>query len=83
MHSLKTNRYMTELKGQHKVRNMPTKRLPAIVDRAVSEKITKGRASARCDSVVEKVWKDIGGNLEELMSAEKFGKYKAEVVERT
>ena len=41
----------------------------------------KGRAGIRWDSVVEKVWKDIGGNQEEVMSAGKFGKYKAEVEE--
>ena len=62
--------------------NMPKKRLPAIVDRAVWEKVTKGRVGIRWDSVVEKVWKDIEGNQEEVMSAGKFGKYKAEVEER-
>ena len=36
------------------VRNMPKKRLPAIADRAVREKVTKGRAGIRWDSVVEK-----------------------------
>ena len=51
-------------------------RLPAIVDRAVWEKVTKGRAGIRWDSVVEKVWKGIGGNQEEAMPAGKFGKYK-------
>ena len=56
------------LKGQHKVRNMPKKRLPAIADRAVLEKHTKGRAGIRWDSVVEKVWKDRGGNQHEVMS---------------
>ena len=40
---------------------MPKKRLPAIVDRAVWEKVTKERAGIRWDSVVEKVWKDTGG----------------------
>ena len=50
------------MKWQHKVRNMPKKRLPAIADRAVWEKVTKGRAGIRWDSVVEKVWKDIRGN---------------------
>ena len=47
--------------------------------RAVSEKITKGRAGTRWGSVVEKVGKDIGGNQGGLMSAGKFGRYKAEV----
>ena len=40
---------------------MPKKRLPAIADRAAREKVSKGRAGLRLDSVVEKVWKDIGG----------------------
>ena len=56
--------------------------MSAIVDRAVWGKATKGRAGIRWDSVVEKVWKDIGGNQEEMMSAEKFGRNKAEVEER-
>ena len=60
---------------------MPTKRLLAIADRAVWEKVAKGRAGIRWDSVVEKVWKDIGGNQEEILSIEKFGGYKAEVNE--
>ena len=34
---------------------------------------TKGRAGIRWDSVVEKVWKGIGGNQEEIfLSIEKF-----------
>ena len=53
--------------------------MPAIVDGSVREKVTKGRARIRWDSVVEKVWKGIGGNQETLMSAGKFGRYKAEV----
>ena len=60
---------------------MPQKRLPAIVDRAVWEKETKGRAGITWNSVVEKVWKDIGGNQKEVMSVENFGRYKAEVEE--
>ena len=43
---------------------MPTKKLPAIADWAVWEKITKGRAGTRWDRVFEKVWKDIGGSQE-------------------
>ena len=50
------------------MRNSPKKRLPAIADRAVWEKVTKGRPGIRSDSVVEKVWKDIGGNQEEVLS---------------
>ena len=52
---------------------MPEKRLPAIVDRAVWEKITKGRAGIRWDNVVEKTWKDLGGDQEKVLSIEKFG----------
>ena len=58
---------------------MPKKRLPAIVDRAVWEKETKRRAGTRWDSVLEKVWKRIVGSQEDIMSAEKFGRCKAEV----
>ena len=61
---------------------MPEKRLPAIVDRAVWEKITKGRSAIRWDNVVEKIWKDLGGNQEEVLSEDKFGGYKTEVKER-
>ena len=41
---------------------MPKKRLPAIAARAVWERVTKGRAGVMLDSVVDKVWKDVGGN---------------------
>ena len=58
---------------------MPKKRLPAITDRAVLEKDTKGRAEVKWDGVVEKVWKEIGGNQEEILSINKFGGCKAEV----
>ena len=61
---------------------MPKKRLPAITDRAVLEKVTKGRAEVKWDGVVEKVWKEIGGNQEEILSINKFGGCKAEVKER-
>ena len=58
---------------------MLKKTLPAIADRAVWEKVTKGHAGIRCNSVVDKVWKDIGGNQEEMLSIEKFSGYKTEV----
>ena len=61
---------------------MPEKRLSAIVDNAVREKITKGRAGIRWDNVVKKTWKDIGGDQEEVLSTEKFGGYKTEAKER-
>lgn len=41
---------------------MTKKRLPAIADKAVEERVSKGRDGIRYDSVVEKVWKDLGGN---------------------
>ena len=43
MHPLETNRDRIESKWQYKVRDAPEKRLPAIADRAVREKTTKGR----------------------------------------
>ena len=58
---------------------MPEKRLPAIGDRAVWEKITIGRAGIRWDNVVEKIWEDSGGDQEEVLSTEKFGGFKTEV----
>ena len=70
MYPLETNRDVRKLKWQYKVRNMPKKRLSVIADRAVWEKVTKGRAGIRWDSVVEKVWKDMGGNQEEIMPIE-------------
>ena len=82
MYPLETNRDVRKLKWQCKVKNMPKKRLPAIADRAVWEKVTKGRAGMRWDGVVEGVWKDIGGNQEEIPSIEKFAGYKTEVKER-
>ena len=67
MYPLKTDRDVRKLKWQYKLRNTPKKRLPAIADRAVWEKATKGRAGIRWDSVVEKGRKDIGGNQEEIL----------------
>ena len=52
--------------------------MPAIADRAVWEKVTKGRAGTRWDSVVENIWKDIGGHQEEILSIQKFAGYKTE-----
>ena len=37
---------------------------------------------ARWDSLVEKIWKGIGGNQEDILSVEKFGGYKTEGKER-
>ena len=58
---------------------MPKKRWAAIIDGAVREKVTKGQASIRWDSAVEIVWKVIGGDQEEVMSAGMFERYKTEV----
>ena len=78
----KTNRDVRKLKWKYEVRNMPKKRLTAIADRTVWEKVRKGRAGRRWDSVVEKVWKDIGGNQEGILSIEKFAGHKTELKER-
>ena len=51
-------------------------------DRAVWEKVTKGRAVVIWGRVVEKVWKDIGGNQEEILSIDKFAGYKTEAKEK-
>ena len=67
------------MKWQYKIKNIPEKKLPATVDNAVWEKITKVRAGIRWDNVVEKIWKDIGRDQKEALSTEKFGGYKTEV----
>ena len=58
--------------------------MPAIAARDVWEKVTKGRAGIRWDSVVEKGWKDIGGNQEEVLQLfmDKFGGYKTDRCKR-
>ena len=60
---------------------MPKKRLTAIVNKYVWEKVTKGRAGIRWDNVAQEEWKDIGGQQEEAMPADKFGRYKTEIEE--
>ena len=55
MYPLQTKRNAIQLKWQYKVRSMPEKRLPAIVERALWDRITKGRAGIRWDNVVEKI----------------------------
>ena len=42
--------------------------MSAIVDRFVWKKRTKGKAGIRWDKVVENIWKEIGGNKQEIMS---------------
>ena len=46
---------------------MPKKKLPTIADGAVWENVTKGSTGVGWNSVVEKVWKDTGGNQEEML----------------
>ena len=72
MYPIKTNRDVRKLKWPNKAKNMPEKRLPAIADRAVSEKTTKGRAGIRWDNVVEKIRKDLGGDQEKVPSVDKM-----------
>ena len=36
----------------------------------------------RWDNVVDKLWKEVGGDRENIQSIEKFGGYKVEVKER-
>ena len=55
------------------------KRLPAIADRAVWERKTKGQAGITWDNEVEKIWKDLGEDQEEVLFIEKFGGYRTEV----
>ena len=42
MYALKTNRDTRKLRWQHGVKTMQSKRLSAVVDRAVWKKVTKG-----------------------------------------
>ena len=46
---------------------MKSKKLPAIVDRVVWKKVTKGQP-VWCDKEVERVWHEIGGNKDEVLS---------------
>ena len=45
----------------------------------MGESNERARAGIRWDSVVEKVWKDRGRNIEDILSIEKFGGYKTEL----
>ena len=60
--------------AKYTVNNPPEKRLPAIVDRIVWEKSTKGRAGIRWVNVVEKTLKGLAGDQDVVRSIEKFGK---------
>ena len=48
----------------------------------MGESKKRARAGIWWDSVVEKAWKDIGGNQEEMLSIEKFAGYKTEFKEK-
>ena len=52
---------MRILRSKYRVKNMQSKRLPVIVDRAMWKKVTKGQP-VRWDKEVERIWKEIGGN---------------------
>ena len=47
----------------------------------MGEKNKRARAGIRWDNVIEKIWKDLGGDQEEVLSMEKFSGYKTEVKE--
>ena len=53
--------------------------MPTVADRAVREKVTKGRAGVRWDRVVEKGCKGIGGNQKDMLSIDKFVGFKTVV----
>ena len=57
-------------------KNMPKKRLQAIANRPVREKTTKGRAGKRWESVVERGWKDVGGNQGDAVHGKRGGTLK-------
>ena len=61
MHPPKTNGDVRKLIWQHKVKSTPKKRVPAIANSAVREKVTSGRAGIRWDNVVRRVWKVTAG----------------------
>ena len=82
MHPLKTTRDVRKLKWQYRVKSMADKRSLAVVDGVVWEKITKRRSGIRWDSVVEKIWKDLGRDQQKVLSIDKFGGHKTEVKER-
>ena len=58
---------------------MQANRLPAIVDRFVWKKRTKGKAGIRWDKVVENIWKEIGGDKNDIVSIEDVGEYKTKL----
>ena len=67
-HSLKTKRDVKKLKWQYRVSNTSDKMLPDTFDKAVREKITKERAGIKWNNGVKKIWKDLGGDHEWIVS---------------
>ena len=47
--------------------------MPAIASSFGWEKVPKGRVGIRWDNVVDNVWKEVGGNQEDILFMEKFG----------
>ena len=82
MYPLKTNKRREKVEMAIQGKEHAKKRLPAKADSAVWEKVTKGRAGIRWDSVFENIWKDIGENQEETLSREKLAGYETEIQER-
>ena len=72
IYALKTNRDMRKLRWQHSVRSMQSERLPAIVDRAVWKKATKGQP-VRWDKEVERIWQEIGGKSDAAIGSARLG----------
>lgn len=68
-----------KLKGQCNVRNMPKKRLLAILDRAVWKSVTKGQAGGKWGGVAVKVWEGVGGRQEETVPIGECGTNKSKV----
>ena len=58
---------------------MQRKRLPVIVHKVVWKKTTKGQAGNRWGRNVEKIWKEIGGNQDEILSIDEATGYKTKV----
>ena len=52
--------------------------MPAIVDRAMWKKVTKGQP-VRWDKEVERIWQGVGGNKDEVLSTGENAGYKTKV----
>ena len=47
----------------------------------MGENNKSARAGIRWHNVIKKIWKDLGGDQEEILYIEKFGEYKTELNE--